>query len=56
MFIPMDKQSKKNQKAYYSQQRGSWLGTKPVSVIFQDKTKHQKAARSRAKAELRQSY
>lgn len=30
-FVPLEKRSKKEQKAYYANQRGSWNGVKPVT-------------------------
>lgn len=30
-FVPLEKRSKKEQKAYYASQRGSWNGVKPVT-------------------------
>lgn len=32
-MIPLDKQSKKNKKAYYAGQRGSWHEVNPVTRI-----------------------
>lgn len=55
-FIPLEKQSKKAQKAYNAKQRGNWCGVRPVCVTFSDKSKHSKAARSREKAALRAAF
>ena len=30
-FVPLEKQSKKAQRAYYARQRGSWYGISPVT-------------------------
>lgn len=30
-FVPLEKQSKKAQRAYYAKQRGSWYGVSPVT-------------------------
>ena len=30
-MIPLNKQSKKNQKEYHSKQRGSWNGISPIT-------------------------
>ena len=52
-FVPIEKQSKKAQKQHHMQQRNSWNGVNPYSRTFPDKKKFNKAARSKAKAELR---
>lgn len=44
-WIPMEKRSKKEQKAYYSAQRGSWNGVIPVTKLIPNK-KHTIAKRS----------
>lgn len=36
-WIPMEKRSKKEQKAYYSAQRGSWNGVIPVTKLIPNK-------------------
>lgn len=36
-MIPLNKQSKKAQKEYYSKQRGSWNGVKPVTRVIKSK-------------------
>lgn len=33
-FIPLEKQSKKAQKAYHTKQRGSWNGVSPVTRVI----------------------
>lgn len=55
-FIPIEKQSKKAQKAYHSQMRGSWNGVNPVTRSCPDRTKFHKAERSQAKSTLRAAY
>lgn len=35
-FIPINKQSKKAQKAYHSQQRLDWNGVNPATKVFPD--------------------
>lgn len=51
-FVPIEKQSKKNQRDHFAAQRGSWSGVKPCARIFQDERGFSKAKRSRSKAEL----
>ena len=36
-MVPLQKQSKKNQKAYHAQKRGSWNGISPVSRVVPSK-------------------
>ncbi len=36
-IIPLNKQSKKAQHAYYAKQRGDWNGVKPVTKIVESK-------------------
>ncbi|MBR0311324.1 MAG: hypothetical protein IJQ98_02915 [Oscillospiraceae bacterium] len=47
-FIPLEKRSKKAQRAYHAQQRGSWHGFCPVTRVVESKKKYK---RSRANAE-----
>ena len=35
-MIPLDKQSKKNRRAYHAAQRGTWYGVNPVTRIAPD--------------------
>ena len=37
-MIPLDKQSKKQQKAYHKKKRGDWNGVKPVTRVVPGKT------------------
>ena len=46
-FVPLEKRSKKEQKAYHAQQRGSWTGVNPVTRGVPNKKVY---ARKRAKA------
>ena len=55
-YVPINKQTKKAQKKYLSQMRGSWFGINPVTRTCPDKKKYQKAERSRAKATLKLEY
>lgn len=32
-FVPLDKQTKKSQKAYHAKQRGTWYGINPVTRV-----------------------
>jgi hypothetical protein len=52
-MISYNKMSKKAQKEYNAQKRGSWGDVKPVTVTFSDKKKFNKADRNRQKAALR---
>lgn len=36
-FVPLEKRSKKEQKAYHAQQRGSWNGVNPVTRVVPNK-------------------
>lgn len=36
-YVPIEKRSKKEQKAYYAKQRGSWNGVNPVTRIVPSK-------------------
>lgn len=36
-YVPMEKRSKKEQRAWYASQRGSWNGVKPVSRTIPSK-------------------
>ena len=39
-MIPLAKQSKKKQKQYHAQQRGSWNGVSPVTRTEPDRKKY----------------
>ena len=39
-MIPLSKQSKKKQKQYHAQQRGSWNGVSPVTRTEPDRKKY----------------
>ena len=39
-MIPLAKQSKKKQKQYHAQQRGSWNGVSPVTRAEPDRKKY----------------
>lgn len=49
-MVPLNKQSKRAQKAYHARQRGSWNGLNPVTRIVPDGKRYD---RSRAKREMR---
>ena len=36
-FVPLDKQSKRQQREYYSRQRNTWNGVKPVTKAVPSK-------------------
>ena len=46
-FVPLEKRSKTEQKAYHAQQRGSWNGVNPVTRVVPNKKGYD---RKRAKA------
>ena len=47
-FVPLEKRSKKEQKAYHAQQRGSWNGVNPVTrVVPNKKVSDRKLAKAR---------
>ena len=46
-YVPLEKRSKKEQKAYHAQQRGSWNGVNPVTRVVPNKKVYD---RKRAKA------
>ena len=39
-MIPLAKQSKKKQKQYHAQKRGTWEGISPVTRVAPDKKKY----------------
>ena len=39
-FVPLEKRSKKEQRAYYAKQRGSWNGINPVTRVVPNKKKY----------------
>lgn len=39
-FVSLNKQSKKQQEAYYSSKQGSWYGINPVTRVVSDKTRY----------------
>ena len=47
-MIPLAKQSKKKQKQYHAQQRGSWNGVSPVSRTEPDRKKYDRAREKQA--------
>ena len=51
-MIPLEKQSKRNQREFFSKKRNSWNGISPVTRVAPDKTKY---SRKRQKAEDRRS-
>lgn len=54
-MIPLAKQSKKKQKQYHAQQRGTWGGVSPVTRVAPDRKKYdrnrEKQAARRAERE-----
>ena len=36
-YVPIEKRSKKEQRAYYAKQRGSWNGVNPVTKVVPSK-------------------
>ena len=39
-YVPLEKMSKKAQREFHKQQRGSWYGISPVSKIVESKKKY----------------
>lgn len=54
-FVPMEKQSKKAQPAYYARQRSGWGGVKLVTRIMEDRKRLTAKAR-RKEHELLEKY
>ena len=52
-MIPLAKQSKKKQKQYHAQKRGTWDGVSPVTRVAPDKKKYD---RNREKQAARRDY
>lgn len=52
-IVDVAKRSKKDQKAFYDAQRGSWNGVRHCGTVFTDRKKYRKSDRSRQKAMLR---
>lgn len=46
-FVPLEKRSKKEQKAYHARQRGSWNGINPVTKIVPNKKAYNRKRRPR---------
>lgn len=51
-YIPLEKQSKKAQKAHHDRRRGSWNGIVPVSRVLPDKKKYDRSRVRRADRSL----
>lgn len=51
-IVPLHKQSKKKQRAYYARQRGSWNGLHPATRIAPNGKAY---LRSRARQEVRRA-
>ena len=49
-FVPLNKQSKRNQRAHHAARRGTWYGLSPVTRVTPDRKKYD---RKRMKRELR---
>ena len=47
-MIPLAKQSKKKQKQYHAQQRGTWNGVSPVTRTEPDRKKYDRNREKRA--------
>lgn len=52
-MIPLNKQSKKKQKAYYDSQRGSWYGVDPVTRVVPSGKLYQ---RTKERKRIRQAF
>ena len=51
-YIPMEKRSKKEQRAYYATKRGSWNGVRPVTQVIPNKKHYNRKKASKWKDEL----
>ena len=51
-YIPMEKRSKKEQRAYYASKRGSWNGVRPVTQVIPNKKHYNRKKASKWKDEL----
>ena len=47
-MIPLAKQSKKKQKQYHAQQRGTWGGVSPVTRVAPDRKKYDRSREKQA--------
>lgn len=47
-LVPMNKQSKRKQRAYYASRRGSWHGLSPVTRIVQSRKAYDRSRLKRA--------
>ena len=47
-MIPLAKQSKKKQKQYHAQQRGTWNGVSPVTRVSPDRKKYDRSREKQA--------
>lgn len=52
-WIPLNKQSKKNQKEYHARQRGSWYGLNPVTRTVPNQKAYD---RNKEKASCRRDF
>lgn len=50
-FVPIEKQSKKAQRIYFSNQRGSWNGINPVSKVVPSRKVYSRKKRREEYAE-----
>lgn len=48
-FVSIEKRSKKEQRAWYAKQRGTWNGVKPITRVTPDKKKYNRK-REKARA------
>lgn len=46
-FIPLEKRSKKEQRAYHQAKRGSWNGVKPVTRVIPNKKRYDRKKKLR---------
>lgn len=51
-FVPLNKRSKKAQREFYAQKRGSWYGVNPISQTIQNRKAYDRA---RAKQSTRRN-
>ena len=51
-YIPLEKRSKKERRAYYAAKRGSWHGVRPVTQVVPNKKHYNRKKASKWKDEL----
>ena len=55
-IVPLQKQSKKNQRKYHAKQRGSWNGVVPVTRIVKSKKEYDRNRIKQVRGEMYEDY